>query len=161
MLEWLGRYFTSIAAAGLISALACACVPESGKAAVKFTGGLLVTLSVLLPLKRVHGIDVSKMIADYRAGYDAVVFEAEEKTAQSASEMLSRLVLDDILEYAESLGTSCDVKVWSLKESDGGAWLYSVTVEYSGSAENADIIAEYIESLGISKDRQRHLLVQE
>jgi len=161
MLEWLGKYFVSIAAAGLLSTFAPVCVPETGKTVVKFAGGLLVVLAVLLPLKNIDALDVSEAISQYRSKYESSIIMSQDKTAQSAADMLERLARDDILEYASKLGASCEVRVLALKSVDGGVRLYSATVEHLGSEAAVEQIAEYIEKLGIPRERQQHLIKKE
>lgn len=157
MLQWLGKYFICIAAAGLLTAVASACVPENGRAAVRFAGGLLVLLAVLMPLKKAGSAAVSERIAGYEAAYSSMLYEAENASRESAAGILSRLAAAEIEKYALGLGAECRVNVLALADTNGILSLYSASVEYVSGSGEAEAISDYIESsLGIPRERQLH-----
>jgi hypothetical protein len=158
-LEKLGSWFLGIAAAGIISGLCAMLAPENGKKAVKFAGGLLVMLAVLLPIRSLSGYNPVSVLERYEAELASRIASLTNSGAADAAGIIEDQTEDYIENKVEELGYSCTADVVVKKNQQGFLAPYSVTVIYRSLP--ADDILKTVKALieeqtGIPKYRQSH-----
>lgn len=150
-----GAWLLGIAAAGMLSALAVSLTPQNGRKAVKFAGGLLVILAVLLPLRSIEGYSISSVLASYED-------ELASRTAAQSSEIGSlaeKITASELESYLSALvkANGAEAKVNAVT-IDGVP--YSAMFFYSEPVSEAliqKITSQVAEKSGIPAERQRHV----
>lgn len=113
-MEWLRTWLTAITCAGLIAAMAVALTPAGpGRKLARFTGGLLVLMAVVGPIKELDLGDLAEALGKYRAGAASPAAEAmaaQNETMQKA--IIEQETAAYISDKAKGLGLeSVTVKV--------------------------------------------------
>lgn len=152
MIEAMGRWMTSVAAAAFLVALSQSLIPEGTVRKIAgFAGGLILLLVMLKPFP---GIDIGGLELGYEDYAGEISRRQEELKAQS-DETLGALIAEKteayILDKAAALGVDCTVRVLTEPGEDGTP--IPAGAELTG--EKSDALGDYMErELGIPKERQ-------
>lgn len=111
-MEFIRNWVVSIAAATMIISIAAALCPKNAAGrAVMLCGSLIMTAVLISPLK---SFDVS-VLSEYGARYEREI-EERSRRLNEENETLRKNIIEEntrayILQRAESMGVSCDVRI--------------------------------------------------
>jgi hypothetical protein len=127
---------------------------------VRFAGGLLIAISVLLPFKSCAGVDFSGSISRYAEEIADSVKSNGNVNISSVTDIIETQSEKYIIAEAEKLGIFCQSKVLALASPDNVVSPYSVTLWCAGlrDEDKEKALTELIkEKLGIPEGRQKFI----
>lgn len=157
MLEWLGKWITSLTAVSILTGCADALAQGTAKKAVRFAGGLVLVVVLLSPLRTADIGDMSFYVQQYRAEYEGYA----EKHINSDSPQI-RLIIEDktnayILQKAGSLGVNCSVSTTAKGSENGYPYPSSLNGTYAAGTdpESLESLKDLVEAdLCIPREKQ-------
>ncbi len=157
-MDGLKTWLLSVAAAALVASIAAALSPEGAPRKVaKFSGGLLLLLALLSPLRRVDDRD----LANFTSKYTVSVAEAMKAQTAEDEELVKSIIEQESAAYiwdkAAALGVApSQVTVTCRFSEEGFPALAQVTVQGSGEDAAWTALSEAITAdFSLGKEAQR------
>ncbi|MCI2056686.1 MAG: stage III sporulation protein AF [Oscillibacter sp.] len=152
MMEKVRVWLTAVVAVSILITLAQSLIPEGTlRKIASMTGGLLLLIVLLLPVK---GLDVGDLKLDY-GDYEEKIAARQEELQSDTQEELSKLIAEKTEAYikdeAAALGIDCTPVVTTKNDADGTPCPYSVELD---CALDARLQEDLSKNLGIPKERQ-------
>lgn len=157
-MELLRTWILSVTASAMVIAGADALMPEGTvKRVGKFTGGLLLVLSLLQPLADLDYQDLYDLVNTLPAG--AVT---QETLAETAADPLEGLIEGELAAYiagkGADLGCPCAVRVDCIPDEGGVPIPVEVVVTGSFTQKQKSALQTYIaQDLGIGREYQQYI----
>lgn len=136
-MEWVRSWLLSIVCAAVIAALANTLCPEGPpKKLTRLSGGLLLLLVVLAPVRRLEGEDMAAAMAKYQLWPEGAVQAMAQEDQELRKAIIARQTAAYISDKAAALGI-WEPQVWvsCRLTGDGFPAPASVTVRGSGPQE--------------------------
>lgn len=157
-MDGLKTWLLSVAAAALVASIAAALSPDGApKKVAKFSGGLLLLLALLSPLRTVDDRD----LAGFTAKYTVRAAEAAKVQTEEDRELVKSIIEEESAAYiwdkAEVLGVApSQVAVTCRFSKEGFPALAQVTVRGSGEEDAWSALSEAITAdFSLGKEAQR------
>ncbi len=157
-MDGLKTWLLSVAAAALVASIAAALSPDGApKKVAKFSGGLLLLLALLSPLRTVDDRD----LADFTAKYTVQAAEAVKAQTAEDKELVKSIIEEESAAYiwdkAAALGVApCQVEVTCRITEEGFPALEQVTVQGTGEDGAWSALSEAITAdFSLGKEAQR------
>ena len=160
MLESAGEWVLGIIAAGIAAAVCNIFSREDNRKTVRFAGGLLIALSVLLPFRSCVGADFAGSLASYAADIGGSVEKIKNVDPQSVADLIAEQSEKYIAAEAGKLAIACRCAVLALTTPDNVVSPYSVTLWCAGARDEQKekaLSALISEKLGIPESRQKYV----
>ena len=148
------KYILSIIACAIISSIACSIFDKKqsiGKI-VQILTGILMTLTILSPLKRIENFNISNILRDISKEADRYVEEGKYSSHSGIAEIIKQQTEAYILDKANSMELDVTVEV---ELSDDKSVPCGIEINGSVAPYDKNILSEYIENnIGITKEKQ-------
>ncbi len=151
----MGEYIIGITAAALLCAVAKSFQLQGAVGGViKLVCAVVMTLSILSPLTKVHLSSIEGILSDAQSAGAAAAQEGSGAARNAVAEIITDEVGAYILDKAEALGVELTVEVELEKE--GLPIPCGVTLRGNVSPYAKEILTEYIrDELGVGEEAQR------
>jgi len=160
MLDEAGKWLLGIIAAGIAAAVCNIFARDDNRRTVRFAGGLLIAISVILPLRSCAGVDLTGSVSQYAAEIAASLENMKNVDMESVADIIEAQSEKYIVAETEKLGLTCRCEVLALTSPDNTVSPYSVTLWCSGicNEEKENTLKTLIsDKLGIPEGRQKYV----
>ena len=159
MMQKLGIWLVSIAAAGIAASVLAAVSPEKGRKTIKFAGGLIVIMLVLQPIRSLSGFSLPDLLSNYETALSQRLANVAVDVEEEAEAITVRTAEAFLNGKLEEMGVSAQITLQMGTDENGRRILYSATVDYELPPDDGQIqsVGGMIEAqTGIPPSRQRH-----
>ncbi len=154
-MEGIRKYIISVVAAAVICAVVKMLTDQKSTsgAVVKLIAGLLLTVTVMVPVTKIQFTDISKYIEDFTLSADAAVDAGTAYAAENTAAIIKERTEAYILDKAQVLGADIDVEVTLSEESVQRPCSVAVTGNVSPYVKRK-LMNIITQDLGISEEYQ-------
>ena len=156
MIELIRAWLVGVTCAAMIVAL-CESLSPSGtvKKIGRLTGGLVLLLAILQPLRQIDPQDFAGILTQYRVEAMASATALDTRNTQLMKTLIEEETAAYILDKAQAMGIDCTVAVTAEEREGGYPVPGAVTVTGNLSAEQRRALTHRIEAdLAIPAERQ-------